>query len=45
LQKSGGLGKKYDAKPTYKKTKGYFPGIASIGNKIVYIAIILQSKH
>ena len=28
---------KYDAKRTYKKNKGYFPGIASIGNKIVYI--------
>jgi hypothetical protein len=28
---------KYDAKPTYKKTKGYFPGIATIGDKIVYI--------
>jgi hypothetical protein len=28
---------KYDAKPTYKKTKGYFPGIATISNKIVYI--------
>ncbi len=28
---------KYDAKRTYKKTKGYFPGIATIGNKIVYI--------
>ena len=29
--------KKYDAKRTYKKNKGYFPGIASIGNNIVYI--------
>ncbi len=28
---------KYDAKNTYKHTKGYFPGVASIGNKIVYI--------
>jgi hypothetical protein len=28
---------KYDARPTYKKTKGYFPGIATIGNKTVYI--------
>lgn len=28
---------KYDAKRTYKKTKGYFPGIATIGDKIVYI--------
>ena len=28
---------KYDAKRTYKKNKGYFPGIATIGNKIVYI--------
>ena len=28
---------KYDAKHTYKKNKGYFPGIATIGNKIVYI--------
>ena len=27
---------KYDAKPTYKKNTGYFPGIASIGDKIVY---------
>ena len=26
---------KWDAKPTYKKNKGYFPGIATIGNKIV----------
>jgi hypothetical protein len=28
---------KYDAKRTYKKTKGYFPGVATIGNNIVYI--------
>lgn len=28
---------KYDAKLTYKHTKGYCPGIATIGNKIVYI--------
>jgi hypothetical protein len=28
---------KYDTKYTYKHTKGYFPGIATIGNKIVYI--------
>ena len=28
---------KWDAKNTYKKTKGYFPGIATIGNKIVGI--------
>lgn len=28
---------KYDAKRTYKKTKGYFPGVATIGNEIVYI--------
>jgi len=28
---------KYDTKRTYKHTKGYFPGIATIGNKIVYI--------
>ena len=28
---------KYDATNTYKKTTGYFPGIASMGNKIVYI--------
>jgi len=28
---------KYDAKRTYKKNKGYFPGVATIGNKIVYI--------
>jgi hypothetical protein len=28
---------KYDAKKTYKKNTGYFPGIASIGDKIVYI--------
>jgi hypothetical protein len=28
---------KYDAKPTYKKNKGYFPGVATIGDKIVYI--------
>jgi len=29
--------KKYDAKRTYKKTKGYVPGVATIGKKIVYI--------
>ena len=29
--------KKYDAKKTYKKNKGYVPGIATIGNKIIYI--------
>lgn len=29
--------KKYDAKRTYKKNKGYFPGVATIGNNIVYI--------
>lgn len=28
---------KYDAKRTYKHTKGYFPGIATIGDKIVYL--------
>ena len=28
---------KYDAKRTYKKTKGYFPGIATIGENIVYV--------
>jgi len=28
---------KYDTKHTYKKVKGYFPGVATIGNKIVYI--------
>jgi hypothetical protein len=28
---------KYDTKYTYKHTKGYFPGVATIGNKIVYI--------
>lgn len=28
---------KYDTKKTYKKIKGYFPGIATIGDKIVYI--------
>lgn len=28
---------KFDAKRTYKKTTGYFPGIATIGDKIVYI--------
>jgi hypothetical protein len=28
---------KYDAKRTYKKNKGYFPGIATIGNKVVYV--------
>jgi hypothetical protein len=27
----------YDAKTTYKKNKGYLPGIATIGEKIVYI--------
>jgi hypothetical protein len=29
--------KKWDAKKTYKKTTGYCPGVASIGNKIVYV--------
>jgi len=29
--------KKYDAKRTYKKNKGYFPGVATIDNNIVYI--------
>jgi len=29
--------KKYDAKRTYKKNKGYFPGVATIGNTIVYV--------
>jgi hypothetical protein len=29
--------KKYDAKRTYKKNKGYFPGIATIGDTIVHI--------
>lgn len=29
--------KKYDAKRTYKKNKGYFPGVATIGNNIVYV--------
>lgn len=28
---------KYDAMPTYKKNTGYFPGIATIGDKIVYV--------
>lgn len=28
---------KYDAKRTYKHTQGYFPGVATIGNKIVYV--------
>jgi hypothetical protein len=28
---------KYDAKKTYKMNTGYFPGVASIGDKIVYI--------
>jgi hypothetical protein len=28
---------KYDAKPTYKKTTGYFPGTASIADKVIYI--------
>jgi hypothetical protein len=28
---------KYDAKKTYKKNSGYFPGIANIGSHIVYI--------
>lgn len=29
--------KKHDAKRTYKKNKGYFPGVATIGKNIVYI--------
>jgi len=28
---------KYDAKKTYKHNTGYFPGIATIGDKIVYV--------
>lgn len=28
---------KYDTKKTYKHVKGYSPGVATIGNKIVYI--------
>ena len=28
---------KWDAQRTYKKNTGYFPGIATIGNKIVYV--------
>ena len=28
---------KWDAKRTYKNTTGYFPGIATIGDKVVYI--------
>lgn len=28
---------KYDAKTTYKKNRGYLPGVASIDDKIVYI--------
>jgi len=28
---------KYDAKGTYKKNTGYFPGVATIGQKIVYV--------
>jgi len=29
--------KKYGAKKTYKMNTGYFPGVATIGNKIVYV--------
>ena len=28
---------KYDAQNTYKKTKGYCPGIGTIGDKVVYV--------
>ena len=28
---------KYDTLRTYKKVKGYFPGVATIGDKVVYI--------
>ena len=28
---------KYDAKKTYKMNTGYFPGVATIGDKIVYV--------
>ncbi len=28
---------KYDTKRTFKHCKGYCPGVATIGNKIVYI--------
>ena len=31
---------KYDTKRTYKQCNGYFPGIATIENKIVYIEIL-----
>jgi len=28
---------KYDAQKTYKMNTGYFPGVATIGNRIVYV--------
>ena len=28
---------KYDAKKTYKKNTGYFPGIASLGRNVIYV--------
>jgi len=28
---------KYDAKKTYKKNTGYFPGVATIGDKVIHI--------
>jgi len=28
---------KFDAMTTYKKTTGYFPGVATFGNKVIYI--------
>ena len=28
---------KYDASVTYKKTKGYFPGVATVGGHIIYV--------
>jgi hypothetical protein len=31
------INKKYDAKDTYKKNKGYVPGVATIDDKIVYL--------
>ncbi len=31
------VNEKYDAKKTYKHNKGYFPGVATIGNNIVYV--------
>jgi hypothetical protein len=36
---------KYDASATYKKNKGYFPGVASIGENIIYVENRAGNAH